>query len=357
MAVPIRPTVQNMTRSIMTFTEAIDDAKSKGYRRSVLLGNGFSMAYDTSVFGYESLAKEATLAGLSVPKARMFKLLGSSNFEVVVDLLRASAKMQRLYGGDETLARSMLADARVVRNGLADVLADRHPANNLVLPDAEVAQARVFLSNFRQIYTLSYDLLLYWVVNRTGVGPRVPKADGFEYATAEQDGGLIWKSNPTQGRQRIFFLHGALHLFVESDKRLHKLSYTSDGPLVSALRSRLRSGKYPLVVTEGKRAEKEARIDSSSYLRTAHRRLANIDGALFVHGVSMSQNDDHVFEPLTTELSDVKALYVGIHGRTTSGAGRVLAERAIGLADERRASGGKKLRVKFYDANSARVWR
>jgi hypothetical protein len=75
------------------------------------------------------------------------------------------------------------------------------------LTDQQVEQARTFLSNFGAIYTLSYDLLQYWVVNRTkdGVGDPLTasaKADGFEFRSyqhyLEDSGGLIWKSKPTQ---------------------------------------------------------------------------------------------------------------------------------------------------------------
>lgn len=95
-----------------------------------------------------------------------------------------------------------------------------------------------------------------------------------------------------------------------------------------------------MVVTEGKREEKEARIDRSAYLRMGHRRFANIEGALFVHGVSMSANDDHVFEPIASEASRVEALYVGIRGSITSGRGRELAQRAENLAAERKDASG-----------------
>lgn len=342
---------------LMTFKAAVKDAKAKGYARSVLLGNGFSMAYNPQVFGYDSLAKEARLTGLSVQKSELFEQLGSTNFEVIIEMLTASAKMQRLYCAVEGCARAMEADATTLRRGLAEVLADRHPGNNFALTDEEIRHARTFLSNFRQLFTLSYDLLLYWAVNRADVGPRVPMTDGFEYATVDQRDDLIWKANPTQGRQRVFFLHGALHLFVDEDKRVHKLSWGEHGSLVPEIRRRLDRGMYPLIVTEGRREEKEARIDRSAYLRTAHRRFANIEGALFVHGVSMSPNDDHIFEPVADEQSRIVALYVGVRGSINSANGRELARRAEGIADERKAAGGKKLEVEFYDADSAHVWR
>lgn len=340
----------------MSFEDAIRHASERRYRRSVLLGNGFSMDYDAKRFGYESLAQEAKLPGLTVGKQDLFDRLDSSNFEVVIDRLKASAVLHRLYGGHEDIAASMEADATVVRHGLADVLADRHPANAHDLTGDEVEHVRTFLSNFHRIFTLNYDLLLYWAINRSELGPPVPQADGFEWPSYRERDRLVWKSNPSGKSQRVFFLHGALHLFVDS-RRVRKISFAADGPLVSELRARLDEGKYPLVVTEGKREEKEYRIDRSAYLRTAHRRFSEIKGALFVHGVSMSQNDDHVLEPIESDTSFVRVLYVGIHGDPGSGRARELIQRADQIRERRKEAGGRSLRIRFYDASSAHEWR
>ncbi|MDN3443403.1 DUF4917 family protein [Microbacterium sp. APC 3901] len=345
-----------MPPRILSFDEALLDARRKSSQRSILLGNGFSIGYNPSIFSYDSLADEAELAGLSVAKPALFDALKSSNFEAVIDKLNASSSLLTLYNGDRELAATMAADAIVVRNGLADVLANRHPVNAQGLSDEEVLHARTFLSNFRQFYTLSYDLLLYWVVTRTGVGPYVHMRDGFEWPAWNDRSALIWKSKPTQGRQRVFFLHGALHLFIRG-KKLEKLSYREHGSLVGELRSRLDDDNYPLVVTEGSRPEKEARIERSGYLRFGLRRFAATEGALFIHGVSMNPNDDHILELIESDSSRVSAIYVGVHGDPASPDNRRLIERAKEMKNHRRTVGGEALRVRFYDSDSARVWR
>ena len=344
-----------MTRALMPFEDAAREALDDGLVRAVLLGNGFSMDYDASIFGYDSLAEEAGLSGLSVPKDELFARLGSTNFEVVIDQLRASAKIHDLYGAERAVATAMKRDAKVIQNGLADVLADRHPENTFALSDPQVEHARNFLANFDRIFTLNYDLLLYWVVNRKDVGPRVPYSDGFEWPTAREKGQLFWKRKGSHS-QCIFYLHGALHLFVE-DRRVQKLNYKMHGSLVDEMRDRLALGHYPLVVTEGKSEEKVARIERSVYLRTCHERFADLQGALFCHGVSMSPRDDHVFEAIEAEGSEIGSVYVGVRGSIRSGKGRDLAERAELIKERRREVGGRKLRVRFYDANSAHVWR
>lgn len=340
---------------LLTFDEAIEHADENADLKSVLLGNGFSIDYDPAVFRYDSLAEEAKLANLSVPKADLFKALDSTNFEVVMDKLRAGAALERLYGGDKARAKAMESDAKVVRNGLADVLADRHPANSQDLSDDEITHARTFLHNFGNIFTLSYDLLLYWLINAREYGPSVPRTDGFEWPTYKDKSFLMWKSAPTR-RQRIFFLHGALHMFVE-DRRLRKLSFNDHGLLIESLRDRLKNDEYPLIVTEGTRSEKDAKIDKSAYLRTGLRRFGELEGALFIHGMSLSSNDEHIIEPLESETSDVTALYVGIHSNPRSASAQRIMDRAEDIRVHREKVKGRPVTVKFYDSKSAHVWR
>lgn len=344
-----------MPNELISFPEAIGDVEDRDVEATVLLGNGFSMDFDAEIFGYESLAKEAKLENLSVAKDDLFQTLGSSNFEVVIDKLKSAATAAELYGGPEPLIETLRADASVVQNGLADVLADRHPEHAYELSDQEVQYARAFLSNFDQLFTLNYDLLLYWVVNRASVGYPVPQSDGFEWPTFHDRSRLIWKSKPSTA-QAVHYLHGALHMYVE-DRRVHKLSYNAQGRLVEEMRQRLSAGRYPLVVTEGTCEEKLDRIDRSAYLRTAHRRFAALSGALFIHGVSFSPNDDHILEPLEASNNDIEVVYVGVHGSLTSTAGRRLSNRATEIQERRKEAKGRALEVYFYDSASAHVWR
>lgn len=337
-----------MVRTLITFAQAVEHATEKHLRLSILLGNGFSIDY-SPVFAYGSLMEGARLPRLSVDKGKLFEVVGSADFETVVERLRTAAKLASLYGAKKRLARRLKADARVVRAGLVNAIAELHPGSAQDLTHDEVVHARQFLHHFEDVFSLNYDLLLYWVVNSGGGTLRVPRQDGFGW----DGGGLRWSSNRTQ---RLHFLHGAIHLFVE-DRRLSKIRYAQHGRIVDELRARLSLEVDPLIITEGKREEKEQRIRESAYLRTAHSRLKGVDGALFIHGVSMDPNDDHIFEHIESEDSRITRLYVGIHGDPSSTGARRIIRRVEHMCDRRHERGGAKLRVKFYRAESAGVWR
>lgn len=199
---------------ILDYSEAVEAAQASCEELSLLLGNGFSIDYDPMTFRYESLAAEAKLPGLSVAKEELFDRLGTDNFELIIERLRAAAALETTYQFGVEVAERMESDARVVRNGLADVIAARHPDRASVLTSDEIMHARTFLSPFKNIFTLSYDLLLYWVVNAVDTNSiPVPRADGFEWPSFKSRDVLVWKSRPGSP-QRIHFLHGALHLFV-----------------------------------------------------------------------------------------------------------------------------------------------
>ena len=117
----------------------------------------------------------------------------------------------------------------------------------------------------------------------------------------------------------------------------------------------LESGRYPLVVTEGSREDKEARIGRSAYLTYCHERLRLLGDSLFIHGMALSSNDDHILEAITDKASKIEAVYVGLHGKG-SAVRDAVQTRARALARERKDNGGTTLKVRFYKSESAEVW-
>lgn len=341
---------------ILTFDEAVDLDASHDGERSVLLGNGFSIDWNPALFSYTSLFDEAALADLDVDKATLFDTLDTRDFESVIDYLRTAAKLVQLYGSDDGLSDQFLADAEVIRDGLADVIADRHPLTALAIDDNEAELARCFLANFDSIFTLNYDLLLYWVLNRQHLAAcSPPRRDGFEYPTLHDTSRLVWKRSAAERGQHVFYVHGALHLFVEK-KKLTKLRYGLAEPLIDQIRERLLTGQYPLIVTEGRSEAKEARISRSAYLRFASQTLEDLDGSLFVHGAALSSSDGHITRLLESKDSRIESLYVGLHEPDGDSAAELEAT-VRRIKRHRKTNGGKTLDIAFYDSASAHVWR
>lgn len=335
----------------ISFSTALADAKTHGYSLSILLGNGFSRAFSDD-FAYARLRDVAELADLTVAKDRLFDHAASDDFETVIQHLQQSARLVELYEPENTHLRcSLLDDAKLVKRGLVDALTAIHPSSAWQIEDLKYRSARQFLSDFAKVFTVNYDLLLYWTVLQSDLTPpSVVVKDGF----GRPGGGPLTWSQPTRSdEQEIFYLHGAMHYYVE-DHRLRKLE-VSKANMIEQLQSNLLEGRYPLVVTEGSRDDKWARIARSRYLAYCHRRLALLKGALFIHGMAMSDNDQHIIDTIAQKSSRIEALYVGLHGgasRTSDGIRATVRD----LARKRETNGGRALGYKFYQSETAAVW-
>jgi hypothetical protein len=289
---------------------------------------------------------------LTVSKDQLFEQGGSDDFETVILHLQQSARLVELYEPKNTgLCRALRDDAEVVKRGLVDALITIHPPSAWKIEDEKYRAARQFLSPFGRIFTINYDLLLYWtVLQRKLSPPNVVVKDGFG---RRGPGSLTWSQPSRADEQEIFYLHGAMHLYVQ-DGRLRKLEVPK-GRMVEELQSNLQVGKYPLVVTEGSCQDKESRIGRSAYLTYCHRRLARSAGALFIHGIAVSDNDQHILDAVADKGSRIDAIYVGLYG-DPSVASDNIRTKARQLVRARMAKGGRTLRLMFYRSETASVW-
>ena len=227
-----------MARTI-SFESALADATRRGYPLSILLGNGFSRAFSDD-FGYARLRDVARMDDLTVAKDRLFDHAASDDFETVIQHLQQSARLVELYDPFNTqLSRAMQDDAEGVKRGLVDALTDIHPPSAPSIDSSKYRSARQFLCHFGRIFTVNYDVLLYWTVLQDKlIPPPVVVKDGFGRPGG---GSLVWSHPSRTDEQEIFYLHGAMHFYVGDDGRLHKLE-VSDGRIVDQLRTNLRAG-------------------------------------------------------------------------------------------------------------------
>lgn len=338
--------------TVLSFDEAISDA-ARYPKRHVLLGNGFSIACRPDRFTYGALLDEATFDGASADLQAVFALLGTTDFEHVIQLLRLAADLCESYRtADDELHLRLRADAAIVQEALARVLAARHPDVPFDISEAEYQGARSFLANFERIYTLSYDMLLYWTAMQD-IDPDIVRNDGFGNPEDDNADYVVWQPYVTFTSQRLFYLHGSLHLY-DSGTELVKITWSrTQVPLIDQIRDALADGRYPLIVTEGTSAEKVTKILHSAYLNHAIRSFSSITGALFMYGLSLAPNDEHLLRRIT-ENTGLRAIYLSVYGDPTSASNREIMSRAEQLSEGRPQN--RPLEVHFFDADSARVW-
>lgn len=337
---------------LLDFDTALILAESK---RHVLLGNGFSIAYDPSAFSYGRLLDEADFSACSIDVRAIFSSFGTTDFEKIIEILRRAAEILPFYTvSSPVLAAQIARDADFLKGALAEVLAQRHPDTVADVPLTEFQHVRAFLACFDRIYTLNYDILLYWSTLQSML-PIVAYNDGFLSSEADPDAPWVaW--NPTdRGRhQNVFYLHGALHLF-DAGSELRKNTWVRTGvPIVTQTREALAHNFYPLVVTEGTSDEKYERILHSGYLLHGLRSFAQIRGSLFIYGHSLAANDEHILR-LIEKNTTLKSVFISLFGDPASELNTGIIDRANRLPMRRTTA--NPLVVHFFDAESAHVWR
>ncbi len=155
--------------ALMTFANAIADSEQFS-KRHLLLGNGFSIACRADIFHYGSLFAQADFS--SVPEVEVvFEALGTQDFEVAIRSLENSARILPAYvEHGEAAAAKMLEHAAALKEILVQTIAGNHPNVPPEIAQERFWACRHFLAHFLsgaksgQIFTLNYDLLLYWAL-------------------------------------------------------------------------------------------------------------------------------------------------------------------------------------------------
>lgn len=312
-----------------------------GILPTILLGNGFSQAWDASIFNYASLFQVANFDDRDAQIRMLFDRLNTWDFEAVMRTLLSAELVADVHGLDQGVIETIKKDQAILKEALLTAVSDNHPGLPNELTTAQYETVRKFLSRFSQIFTVNYDLLMYWARNQN-LEPAWVTDDGFR---AEQ----LWKGYGTD--QSVHFLHGGLHLY-ETPTGVRKHAYTGEvgGGIVGQVRDNLnlQPPRFPLFVAEPTHQKKKERIDRSPYLSYCLRKLTAVTTPIFILGHSMDQNDRHIFEAIRT--SSVRQIFVSVFGDEHSDANRQL------IANARAYLGGPLTTVDFFDASTVSAW-
>lgn len=292
-----------MIKKCLSFQEALNKSNDFGKHyseysdKNVLLANGFSIACCKEIFTYKTLFEGAKF---SKEVNNVFQIFITFDFEKIINKIIDTSKIIEIYDKNNRYAEVLRNEAEKIKKELVNVISKKHPNHQHEITDSEYLSAYKFLSNFSNIYTLNYDMLLYWTIMLQERNQELLKL--FEINEREykdnfgrnhNTGELYWyKYNKTQN---IFYLHGALHLF-DNGSEIIKAETTDDENLMDIIRTQLNIEHYPLIVTEGTSEEKLNKISHNKYLQNAIEQLRYIKGSLFIHGHSLDDNDKHIID-------------------------------------------------------------
>lgn len=352
--------------AIFTFDDAIEHS-TRFKKRHLLLGNGFSIACRPEIFTYGSLFEQADFS--SAPRLpAVFKAVGVTDFEHVIRMLDDASRVISIYSREPLeIAKQMADDAAALKDILIETVACNHPARPNEIADEQFWACRRFLSHFLgdankdgKVYTLNYDLLLYWALMHEDMGYETPIGleanDGFGRDEDTEPEYVNWMGESGAHAQRVHYLHGALHLF-DAGAELQKYTWANTGrPLLEQAREAMDSSKFPLFVAEGTSEQKLAKIKHSAYLHHSYKsfsaQMAQRNDSLFIFGHSLAENDQHILKKVAR--GKIAQIYVGLYGDPESESNKEIKNAANAL--ERFRDARFDLNIAFFDAASAKAW-
>lgn len=344
--------------TLQSYDEIISYLKKQKRRPNLLLGNGFSMAYNPNIFSYNALHQfieniEDELL------SKLFGIVKTKNFELVMQQLDNFCELIQAFGTDKELLERVQAANAHLKTSLIDAIKVLHPEHVFKISDEESQQCARFLNPYithGHIFTANYDILLYWVLMRNNM----ENCDGFgrdreddpeDHDTDPQYSELRW--GKYKEIQNVHYLHGALPLF---DTGINIVKEEYDGSyLLENITKRLNVGQYPVFVAAGNGDEKLNHIVHNQYLSFCYDALTKLDGSLVTFGFNFGLYDQHIIQAINqaTKLRKIDgktyklySVYIGVYSEADE-------KHIKSLVDSKKF----KCKVNLFDAKSAKVWR
>ncbi len=338
---------------LQSYQDVIAYLDKEKRERHLLLGNGFSMAYDKDIFSYNALSKFIDELDDELLK-KLFEIVNNKNFEVVMQQLDNFIELAKAFSNDDELVVKLGSASQTLKESLITAVRSLHPEHVFKVPEVKSKKCAEFLNAYLadggSIFTTNYDLLLYWVLMRNGLDSN----DGFgkEFEGVALDGSaefadLAW--GKYKDEQEIFYLHGALHLFdagVEIEKEL----YDSEHYLLEKISERIDNKDFPIFVAAGNGREKMEHVSHNKYLAHAMDRFSEIEGSLVVFGFGFGESDSHIIDAINRaakhgQKTDDRlwSVYIGVNSQAS-------LDRLEKIVDH------FQCKVNFYDARGAGIW-
>jgi hypothetical protein len=343
---------------LQTYNDVLKYLHDKNRIHHLLLGNGFSVAYNKDIFSYNALNEQLMHNDDEEIKA-IFNILNTQNFEIVMQQLENYAAISKILSAPKNLIDKVSAISANLKQQLLDIITELHPEQVFNISEEKSKSCARFLQDYLingKIFSTNYDLLLYWVLMRNninncidGFGREIDNKGTDEYIKDDdvEWSELIW--GKYKDSQNVFYLHGALPIF---DDRLDiiKEEWDSNKWLLDKIKDRIEKGQYPIFVTAGDGDQKLYHIRHNQYLNYCYDSLCKIEGSLVVFGFSFGNFDKHIIKAINVAAKNGKpsgnklfSVYIGVYSDEDY-------KHIQSIKSE------IKCKVKIFDAKTANIW-
>lgn len=288
-----------------------NEISSKYKDASLIVGNGASIAFDET-FDYHSLYDVANQTSLIEGKLlNLFEKFHTENFELVLYRLWQAKEVLRVLDTPTELLDNNYSLCREALIGTVHQAHIKYDNENEEFI-TKLNQASKFLMNFKTVFSLNYDLIMYWIIalGNTTSGKRgnifkdcfcKPLGD---FKTFDFDMSFFRKPHQDQDRSiLIFYPHGNLTLARLKQEPFHEVDLkivSRDKVHLEVIFDTWKKGQFePVFISEGDFNEKKSRILESEYLRTIYKYgFEEIEQKLVIYGWSLSDQDTHLLQRL-----------------------------------------------------------
>lgn len=311
-----------------SYKSIIDHFHKENRTIHLLLGNGFSIAYDSRIFSYNALS--TFIEKIDNPLLqKLFTRINTKNFEQIMQQLDNFCDIADVFSTDKELVKKIKSASLSLKESLIEAVKELHPEHVFKVPEEKSHQCSLFLSEYLsnggKIFSTNYDLLLYWVTMRNdlknsgdGCGRDIENSTD-EYIPPEdlELSELRWGRNLKD--QTIFYLHGALQFF-DTGIDIVKEQYDPDHYLLEKIKERMENKEYPIFVTAGSPNEKMNHIVHNKYLSNCYDELCSIQGSLITFGFHFGESDEHIIDAINNAAKFKKnkdgfllSVYIGVY--------------------------------------------
>ncbi len=313
---------------------------------SILLGNGASISIDRG-FTYNSLKQHAIDHGLLTNQVQcLFDYFRTDDFELILRLVWQANKVNSAL---RILDQQTRVAYEHVRDCLIRAVRSIHPEYHEV--EQQFPDIANFLSSFSTIFSLNYDLTLYWVVmyaNRINNGHSFK--DCIIHGEFDSD---WWRFRESIGQwdrssSLVFYPHGSLVLARNVVEQEVKLEARAGSDLLRSILSHWESSNYvPLFVSEGTSSQKISAIQNSHYLNTIYREvIPQIGNNLTIFGWGFGEHDIHILKRIRE--SKVRKIAVSVFNNDQAYCNRIIQMIYDNV--------GQYIDVDFFDCESNGCW-
>lgn len=331
-----------MDTNIYSFNQLLSICKHEK-PLNLLLGNGFSIACEPK-FSYKDFPISQILSPIINNS-----ISSTTNIENIISETKYMGIILEQCCDVQSATEISSSDIATLKIEFLKYLLCIHP-NYQTLNSYRINNTLGFISLFNKIFTLNYDLLLYWI-GMTGKFQQQNRFklyfnDGFS-ENSNQD--CIWTNN--QGKQNIYYLHGAIHLFSDNYNTYKiKSNIENKKNIISIINSYIQNGITPLYVLKGSSIEKERIIYTNEYLNNCYSELGEISGTLFIYGHSLNRTDQHIFDKINSN-KQLQNIFISIYEPWNIVNFNNIYENTSQMFDK-----PTRKKIKYYDASSIKIW-